>query len=109
MFKRITQNDEVVKAIFDHIRNLGIAGLTFTAGLWVWDHPSTGWFHWLGRISSSALMLLGVILFAIVVLNGRYKLEQAKTSRFWEFIAVMLHAFTAVYLFAMGAIQASSK
>ena len=43
LFDRLGQNDSVVKAIFDHLRNFGLCCLLLVAALWKLRNVGSGW------------------------------------------------------------------
>ena len=40
--RQIAADDGAVKALFDHVRNLGIASVVFGAAVWQFQHPGDG-------------------------------------------------------------------
>ncbi|WP_312834758.1 hypothetical protein [Comamonas sp.] len=111
MFTKIAHNDDAVKAIFDHIRNVGIAGVTYSAGSWLWGKaPEDPWAWALGiKINAVLIMGVGLLLGAIMLANGWHKLHKTEIPFIWRSVLLVLHSVIFVYLFNIGLLQAIAK
>lgn len=94
MIKKLTKDENAIKAIFDHFRNLGIVAVVFGAALWTFENPGTGWLAWSGRISCVCLTVLGFFLLVLNVRHGRHKLEEIGLSAWWEFFVTLIYGFS---------------
>ena len=97
MFKLIRQiagDDGAVKALFDHVRNLGIASVVFGAAVWQFQHPGDGSAYYFSMAIVVLLVIFAVFLFAVNQFHGMIKLR-ASSYPGWVF-QVALHTYSLV-------------
>ncbi|MCA8493715.1 hypothetical protein [Burkholderia arboris] len=99
----LVASDEAVKTIFDHFRNIGIAGAVFAAGIWSIKHPATGLMTYMSLISGISLCALGVFLLVIAERHGRKKFKEANLPLRWEFLAIFIYSTSLLSLFSIAA------
>lgn len=105
MFKKLVTNDDAVKKIFDHFRNVGIAGAIFAAGIWNMQHPTSGALSFLNWPCSIALCALGVLLLAVVERHGHHQLKEANLPIVWELGVIILYGLSLFWIFAAAAMR----
>ena len=97
MFKLIRQiagDDGAVKALFDHVRNLGIAGAVFGAAVWQFQHPGSGSAYYCSMAIVVLLVTFAAFLFSVNQFHGMMKLR-ASGYPGWLF-QVTLHTYSLV-------------
>lgn len=102
MFRSLVASDEAVKAVFDHFRNIGIAGAVIATGIWNLTHPATGVLRYFSFVSSAAIGILGLFLFAVAERHGHRKFKEANIPWYWELVALFIYA-QSVFSLAMFA------
>jgi hypothetical protein len=94
-FDKYARDDSVVKSVFDHVRNIGLAALVLAASAWKLKHAAPfpgGLFDYLG---STLLGLIGIGLLWMNHENLFHKLRK-------EPLSIWVHAFLAfLYAFAI--------
>lgn len=99
MITKIASSDEAVKAIFDHFRNIGIAGAIAAVGVWTYTHPASGWLMHMSRASGVALGLLAIFLLVLNERHGHRKFEAANAPLYWQVIVRLTYGLTLIALF----------
>jgi hypothetical protein len=97
MFKLIRQiagDDGAVKALFDHVRNLGIASAVFGAAVWQFQHPGYVSAYYFSMAIVVLLFTFAAFLFFVNQLHGMMKLR-ASGYPGWLF-QVTLHTYSLV-------------
>jgi hypothetical protein len=95
LFDKYARDDSVVKAVFDHVRNIGLAAAVLAACAWTWKHAAPMPIGLVDYVASIFLGLIGVGLFWVNHENIFYKLRQKPLS-------VLVHGLLAfLYLFAI--------
>jgi len=107
MFDRIVASDEAVKAIFDHFRNVGIAGAIAAVATWTFKHPASGALAYMSYVSAASLGFLAMFLLILNERHGHRKLEAAKVPLYWEFAARLVYGFALIALFSGAAARSS--
>jgi hypothetical protein len=101
MIRKLHEDGETVKAIFDHFRNVGIAGLIIGASQWVlfdiW--AKEGVYLWVSLISATLLFLIGLSLFALNFRQGLFQLGQRIPKKSWCFFAI--HLIYGLFIFSL--------
>jgi hypothetical protein len=95
LFDKYARDDSVVKAVFDHVRNIGLAAAVLAASAWTLKHAAP---MPIGLVDYPAGILLGLIGVGLLWINHEnifYKLRQKPLS-------IPVHAFLALlYAFAI--------
>ena len=95
LFDKYARNDSVVKAVFDHVRNIGLAAAVLAASAWILKHAAPIPIGLVDYLASALLGLIGVGLLWMNHENIFYKLRQKPLS-------ITVHAFLALlYAFAI--------
>lgn len=97
MFKIIRQiaaDDGAVKALFDHVRNLGIASVVLGAAVWQLQHPGEGIAYYFSMAIVALLGAFAIFLFYVNQFHGMTKLRSAGYPG-WVF-QVALHTYSLV-------------
>lgn len=105
MFKKIATNDNAVKTIFDHFRNVGIAGAIAAVGIWTFKHPSSGLLTYVSYASAVALLLLAAFLLVLNERHGHRKFEEANAPWPWQIAVRLIYGLTLVSLFTGPAVR----
>lgn len=105
MFWKLVKSDEAVKMVFDHFRNIGIAGAVFAAGVWAWTHPSTGILSYMSLASGVSLCFMGVFLFFVAERHGHKKFQEANLPWYWELTVALIYSCALISLFATAALR----
>jgi len=105
MFRTLVNSDEAVKIVFDHFRNIGIAGAVFAAGIWVLAHPSTGLLSYMSFASGVSLCLMGLFLLFVAERHGYKKLQQANLPWYWEITVILMYGCALFSLFSIAALR----
>lgn len=105
MFRTLISNDDAVKAVFDHFRNLGIAGAVLAAGFWVFANPTTGITRYMSWASGTSLLIMGVFLFFVADSHGRRKFREANISKILDFFIYIIYALGVFMLFVSTALR----
>jgi hypothetical protein len=96
LIRRIANSDSAVKAVFDHIRNMGLCAVVLAAAGWKWSNLARGWERYLDATIGVVLVLLGFALFWINQANGLSKLRQLGLPAWWVHVYIHLYAFVSV-------------
>lgn len=95
LFDKYARDDSVVKAVFDHVRNIGLAAAVLAASAWILKHATPIPMGLIDYFASALLGLIGVGLLWMNHENIFYKLRQKPLS-------IPVHAFLALlYAFAI--------
>lgn len=106
MFSELVKSDEAIKAIFDHFRNVGIAGAVLAAGAWSWrTYESNGFLGYVGIASSISLFILGFFLLALAERHGHRKFTEAKVAWYWELAVRLVYGLTLLTLASNAAFR----
>ena len=105
MLRKLIASDEAVKLVFDHFRNIGIAGAVLAAGLWTIQHPVIGLLGYMSLMSGGALCVLGVFLLYVAERHGRRKFQSTNLAWYWEAAVVLVYALGLFALFAAAALR----
>ncbi|MFV8599179.1 hypothetical protein [Ralstonia pseudosolanacearum] len=105
MFRKLIANDDAVKTIFDHFRNIGIAGTVFAAGVWSLKSQAEGLLTYMTLASGAALCVLGVFLLVLAERHGSQKLKEAHLPVYLEWTVVIVHSLALLTLFANAALK----
>ena len=105
MFRKLIANDEAVKNIFDHFRNIGIAGAVLAAGAWTISHPATGALVYMSYAAGASICILGLFLFLVAERHGSKKLKEANLPLYWEFLAILVYSLAVLTLFTAAALR----
>jgi hypothetical protein len=105
MFRDLVASDDAVKAVFDHFRNIGIAGAVLATGAWTLTHPATRLLLYMTWLSGGALCVLGGFLFFVAERHGHRKFQEANVSWYWELAALLVYAFATFALFTAAALR----
>ncbi len=99
---RLASNDVLVKAVFDHIRNLGLIAGTFIAANWRWGTAVIEDAPWpviiLNRWSGLLLYILATALYVLNLAHALHKLQVDAEWSGWR-----IHAFH--WLYSLGAVS----
>lgn len=105
MFRELVANDDAVRSIFDHFRNISIAGAVFAAGVWSFKHAMPGWLGYLDAASGIALCAIGVFLLVLAERHGSRKLRDAGLPVALRWIVIVVYSLSLVTLFASAALK----
>jgi len=105
MFRELVANDNAVRTIFDHFRNIGIAGAVFAAGVWSFKHAMPGLWGTLDAASGVALCMLGVFLLVLAERHGNRKLNDAGLPVFLKRTVIVVYSLSLLTLFASAALK----
>ena len=105
MFGKLVRNDDAVKTVFDHFRNIGIASAVFAAGVWTWTHPVSGVLAYMSFASGVSLCVIGIFLFAVAERHGHRKFQEANLPWYWELTIIVIYAFALISLFSTAALR----
>jgi len=105
MFRTLVASDDAVKTVFDHFRNLGIAGAVFAAGAWTISNPASGFLSYMSWMSGFSLIVIGCFLFCLAERHGKRKFQEAKISTYWEVVIVLFYAFGVMTFFLVTALR----
>ena len=89
-------NDEVVKFIFDHLRNVGIAGLVVAASQWR-IRSAKDTFH---IVDGWVLMVVGVLLLLMLAYNFTWKLARLDVSTLVKLVVAFFYITVFLSLLA---------
>ena len=92
--RQIAADDGAVKALFDHVRNLGIASVVFGAAVWQFLHPGDGSAYYFSMAIVLLLVAFAIFLFYVNQLHGMIKLRAAGYPG-WVF-QIALHTYSLV-------------
>lgn len=87
----IAKNEQIVKLIFDNLRNIGICAVVVITANWIQKSQGTQLENYFALATSSLLYIISFCLFFINMEAGLHKLRSLKLSR-W-----VLAVFGAVY------------
>ena len=93
LIRRLSDNDGAVKALFDHLRNVGIAAAFFAAAAWKSAHVASDYTRHFDYVVVVLLCLFGSFLFFLNQAHGVRKLQAASASSSvpsWVLTFVML-------------------
>ncbi|HTR00329.1 MAG TPA: hypothetical protein VMH83_10075 [Candidatus Acidoferrum sp.] len=99
LFSKLTLDDEVVRTIFDHFRNLTVIGTLFAAATWKQMHVGNFMAGWWDMAASLVLDLTG---FALAWLNHAHlqvRLRSLQAPRWIEFSFYAFYAFGIAEVF----------
>ncbi len=105
MFRELVANDKAVRMIFDHFRNVSIAGAVFAAGVWSFKHAMPGLWGYLDVASGIALCVLGVFLLVLAERHGNRQLNNAGLPVFLKWTVIVVYALSLLTLFASAALK----
>jgi hypothetical protein len=95
--------DDVVKGVFDHVRNLGICAAVFGAAAWKWRNmPATGLAHYMDFAITGVLAAFGIWLFFLNQVHGIVKLDRAGASP--RIIAFVQLTYSAIAVSVIGSL-----
>jgi hypothetical protein len=103
MIRKLVASDEAVKTLFDHFRNIGIAGAVLAAGAWTLTHQATGLLSYMSLASGMSLCVLGVFLLIVAERHGHKKLRDADLPMYWDLIVRLVYGLALFSLFAVAA------
>lgn len=95
LIRKIVDNDEAVKLLFDHVRNIGICAVVFGAALWKYNNIGPGYIFFLDVIIIVLLGALAIFLFFVNQLHGLGKLRDAQPR--WV-VHLVVHGYSVVAL-----------
>jgi len=98
----VSQNflrDDVVKFLFDHIRNIALGALVLGVALYWLKHPTNDP-EWLSQSSILFLLLAGMLLFIVNFFHGLKKLGDAGVPSFGIAIIGIIVYIPAIGLFS---------
>ena len=81
------ENDDIVKFLFDNIRNIGLAGVVAAAADW-YIRSATGLY---ALIVGMALALVALVLFFIIIVNFSSKLRALDVSLLIKIFVALLY------------------
>ncbi|CAJ0773907.1 hypothetical protein LMG18090_00239 [Ralstonia mannitolilytica] len=105
MFRKLVANDEAVRTIFDHFRNISIAGAVFAAGVWSLKDSAPGLLGYLDVASGVALCALGVFLLVLAVWHANRKFEEVHLPVLWKWTVNVVYGLSLLTLFATAAFK----
>lgn len=100
MIKKIIENDNVVKLIFDHFRNVGISAVILSAAAWASKSPTSGWLGYIQGASVIALSFLGIFLFVLNERHGSRKFREANLPWGWQLVGILIYGLSVFQLLA---------
>lgn len=103
MLSKLAADDNAVKTIFDHFRNVGIAGLVLAAAVWIFTNAGTGWVAYFNFASGGALGFLGLFLIALNERHGRKKFLALGVPWYIEVPARLVYGLSLIALFVAPA------
>ena len=66
--RQLAENDNALKLLFDHVRNIGLSALVLGAATWKHDHARSG--SAVDMVAVGLLYAMGVFLFSVNFYNG---------------------------------------
>jgi hypothetical protein len=74
----ISDDDNAVKVLFDHVRNLGICAVVFAATVWKYNNmEESGWIYYFDWLIIILLVALGLFLYIVNQWHGLRKLRES--------------------------------
>jgi hypothetical protein len=97
----VAKKDDVVKFLFDNVRNLGLIALVYGAGRWKFDHISegSGFDHYFGYFLGCLLYVTAWCLFFINSENTVHKIRALEFPRWVKAILGGLHSSLILQIF----------
>lgn len=74
---RIAKNDNAVKTIFDHIRNIGLCAILLAASGWKYRHFGVGVQWYVDAVTFAFLLIVSFLLLWLNSVHGLHKLRAA--------------------------------
>lgn len=105
MFRKLIHSDEAVKTIFDHFRNVGIAGAVFAAGAWTLTHRASGALAYMSLASGLALCILGVFLLVVAERHAYKKFKETNLPLLLDLIVRLVYGLSLFSLFSAAVQQ----
>lgn len=99
MFRNLVASDEAVKSVFDHFRNIGIAGAVLAAGGWNLTHSSTGFLAYVKVAAGLSLCALGLFLLIVAERHGHRKFKESRLPWYWELVVRVVYSLSLISLF----------
>lgn len=96
LLDRYARDDSIVKSIFDHLRNIGIAAVVFSAAAYKQKHIGSGLVAVWDHISALVLSVVGVALIWINHENLFYKIRNVAGARWIK--ATFIFIYTVVLI-----------
>lgn len=82
MWEKLSQNDELMKLVFDHLRNLGICAALLVASGWRFKNAGDGHYFWIDVVAAALVGAIAVALFfANTAHLGRHLLQMGLSPR----------------------------
>jgi len=101
-FRRLIRNDNAIKALFDHFRNITICGAIAAAGFVSLQYQSSVPFiHWMGQLSGTSLLIVAGFLFVLNERNGSHKFDAADIPLVASFMAKLIYGMSLIPLFSI--------
>jgi hypothetical protein len=100
MFKKLIASDEAVKALFDHFRNIAIAGTVLAAGAWTLQHPQAGrMMGYMSLASGLAMIIAAFFLLVVAERHGRKMFTKVDIPWYWHLLITTTYSLTLLSLF----------
>lgn len=93
LFDKYAHDDSVVKAVFDHVRNIGLAAVVLAASAWILRHAAPIPIGLIDYFASALLGLIGVGLLWLNHENIFHKLRPMPHSITVHVILTLLYMF----------------
>jgi hypothetical protein len=77
LIRQITSDEIAMKALFDHVRNIGIIGVVLGASVWKYHNAGDGYVYYFDMVIVVLLAVFGAFLFIVNQLHGVSKLRKS--------------------------------
>lgn len=89
---KYARDDSIVKAVFDHLRNMGLVTLILGASAWKEKHIGAGWVAVWDYLTVAVLVFFGFALMWLNHENLFHKLRNSGASNRLKFLIALLYA-----------------
>ena len=100
----VAKNDNVVKYLFDSVKNVGVIALVCGAAKWRFEHLGDGYNYYLNYFFGSMLYITAWSLFFIFMENALHKIKELTLSKWQKAVLNVIHGqlFLQLFFFIIG-------
>lgn len=97
MFKKIIENDNLIKLIFDHYKNFAVAAVILSLGITLlFEEKESGFFEAMRITSGVCIVLIGLFLLVINERHGMRKLHEAKLKPHTQIAITLIYSLSMI-------------